>query len=121
MEQTPASQFIEGTLLRIFLGEMDRHDGKPLYEWITLKARDLDLAGVTVLRGILGYGSTHRLHSARPLRLSEDLPLVVEIVDSDEKINLLLSHLEEAEIDCAMTLEKARILKRRSTAGENES
>ncbi|HYV50558.1 MAG TPA: DUF190 domain-containing protein [Dongiaceae bacterium] len=76
----------EATLLRVFLGESDRHEGKPLYEAIVLKARELHLAGATVLRGVMGFGRSSRLHTAKVLRLSEDLPIVVEIADSEEKI-----------------------------------
>ena len=72
----------EGQLLRIFVGESDKHDGKPLYEWLVLKAREQGLAGATVLRGIEGFGAHSRLHTAKILRLSEDLPIVVELVDT---------------------------------------
>ena len=73
----------EALLLRIFIGESDRHDGRPLYEAIVLKAREMGLAGATVLRGPMGYGRSSRLHTAKILRLSEDLPLVIEIVDAE--------------------------------------
>ncbi len=81
-------------LLRIFIGEDDRHDGKPLYEAIVLKAREMHIAGATVLRGGLGFGHSSRLHSSKILRLSGDLPLVVEIVDSPEKITAFLPVLD---------------------------
>ncbi len=84
----------QAQLLRIFIGEADRHDGKPLYEAIVLKARELHIAGATVLRGGLGYGHSSRLHSAKILRLSDDLPLVVEIVDSEDKIAAFLPVLD---------------------------
>jgi uncharacterized protein len=81
-------------LLRIFVGEADRHDGKPLYEAIVLKARGMQLAGATVLRGGLGYGHSSHLHSAKILRLSDDLPLVIEMVDSPDKIDAFLPVLD---------------------------
>jgi len=84
----------QAQLLRIFVGEAARHDGKPLYEAIVLKARELHLAGATVLRGGLGYGHSSQLHSAKILRLSDDLPLVVEIVDSEDKIAAFLPVLD---------------------------
>ena len=80
----------DGYLLRIFVGESDRHEGKPLYEWLVLKAREAGLAGATVLRGIEGFGAHSRLHTAKILRLSEDLPIVVEIVDALEKIEAFM-------------------------------
>ena len=84
----------DGTLLRIFLGESDRLGHMPLYEAIVLKAREMHLAGATVLRGPMGYGLSSRLHTARPLHLTLDLPLVVEIVDTEEKINTFLSAID---------------------------
>lgn len=75
----------QGCLLRIFIGESDQWQGKPLYEAIVLKARELHLAGATVLRGPMGFGARSRLHTAKVLRLSEDLPMVIEIVDAQEK------------------------------------
>jgi PII-like signaling protein len=79
----------EATLLRIFLGESDHHEGKPLYEAIVLKARELHMGGATVLRGLMGFGRSSRLHTTKLLRLSEDLPIVVEIADAEEKIESL--------------------------------
>ena len=84
----------EATLLRIFLGENDRTDGRPLYEAIVLKAREMHLAGATVLRGPMGFGKTSRLHTAKILRLSEDLPVVIEIVDAEERIRSFLAAIE---------------------------
>ena len=84
----------EAVLLRIFIGESDRWEHKPLYEAIVLKAREAHLAGATVLRGPMGYGKSSRLHTAKILRLSMDLPLVIEIVDSEEKINTFLPVLD---------------------------
>ena len=77
----------EGKLLRIFVGEADRYEHKPLYESLVLKARELGLAGATVLRGVESFGAASRIHTAKILRLSEDLPMIVEIVDTEDKIN----------------------------------
>lgn len=98
-----------GVLLRIFVGESDRWQGKPLYEAIVLKAKELHLAGATVLRGPMGFGANSRLHTAKILRLSEDLPMVIEIVDSREKIETLLPHLDEMMSAGLVTLEDARV------------
>jgi len=103
----------EGLLLRIFIGESDVYQGKALYEQIVLKAREMNLAGATVLRGIMGFGATSRLHTAKLLRLSEDLPVVVEIVDTEENLNKLLPFLDEAVQEGLVTLERARIIKYR--------
>jgi PII-like signaling protein len=105
-----------GKLLRIFIGESDRWHHQPLYEAIVLKARELGLAGATVLRGPMGYGANSRLHTAKILRLSEDLPIIIEIVDSEEKVNLLLPQLDEMITDGLVTLEDVRVLKYRSNA-----
>ncbi len=103
----------DGMLLRIFIGESDRYDGRPLYESIVLAARAQGLAGATVLRGVLGYGAHSRLHAAKVLRLSEDLPLVVEIVDSEERLQEFLPWLEEAVGEGLVTLEKVRVFRYR--------
>jgi PII-like signaling protein len=105
----------EGRLLRIFIGESDRHHGGPLYEAIVRKARELGLAGATVWRGIEGYGAASRIHTARILRLSEDLPILIEIVDTEEKIRAALPALD-AMIEASgggglVTLEKAEVIK----------
>lgn len=100
----------QSVLLRIFIGEDDRADGRPLYEAIVLKAREMHLAGATVLRGGLGYGHSSRLHTTKILRLSEDLPLVVEIVDSEEKINSFLPVLDKIMNSGLVTLEKVQVL-----------
>jgi PII-like signaling protein len=97
-------------LLRIFIGEDDKHRGRPLYEAIVLKARELQLAGATILRGPMGFGHSSRLHTAKILRLSEDLPIVIEIVDSEEKIEAFLPQLEEMMGSGLVTLEKVRVL-----------
>ncbi len=98
-----------GKLLRIFIGEADIHKGKPLFETIVFKARELNLAGSTVLRGIMGYGANSRLHSSKVLRLSEDMPLVIEIVDTEEKIGLILPFLEEVVTEGLITLEDIEV------------
>jgi len=100
----------EATLLRIFIGESDRWNHKPLYEAIVLKARETHLAGATVLRGPMGYGKSSRLHTAKILRLSMDLPLVIEIVDSEEKIQGFLPMLDEMMKGGLVTLEKVRVI-----------
>ena len=97
-------------LLRIFLGENDKHDGRPLYEAIILKARELHLAGATVLRGPMGYGHASRIHTAKILRLSNDLPLVIEIVDGEEAINGFLPLLDRMMTGGLVTLEKVQVL-----------
>jgi uncharacterized protein len=98
----------KGKLLRIFIGESDRWHHQPLYEAIVLKARELGLAGATVLRGPMGFGANSRLHTAKILRLSMDLPMVIEIVDTDEKIQHLLPHLEEMVLEGFVTLEEVQ-------------
>lgn len=108
----------EGYLLRVFLGESDKHDGKPLYEWLVLKAREAGLAGATVLRGIEGFGAHSRLHTAKILRLSEDLPIVVEIVDSREKIEAFMPTVDRAIGEGLATLE--RVMVRFYRAGSKE-
>lgn len=99
----------EGGLLRIYIGESDRRQGKPLYEWLVLKARAAGLAGATVLRGIEGFGAHSRLHTARILRLSEDLPIVVEIVDAMEKIEAFLPVVDDAIGEGLATVERVRV------------
>lgn len=99
----------EGALLRIFIGEDDRHEGLPLYEWIVRTARRHGLAGATVLRGLLGFGAHSRLHAARILRLSEDLPIVVEIVDTSDKIEAFLPVIDEAIAEGLATVERVQV------------
>jgi uncharacterized protein len=106
----------QGMLLRIFVGETDKYQGKPLYEWIVLKARELNMAGATVVRGILGFGADSRLHSAKVLRLSEDLPVVIELVDTEENLNKLLPLLDDAVLEGLITLEKVRVIKYRHSS-----
>jgi len=100
----------EATLLRIFIGESDRWQHKPLYEAIVLRAREMHLAGATVLRGPMGFGKSSRLHTSKILRLSYDLPLVIEIVDTEEKINAFLPVLDEMMKGGLVTLEKVRVI-----------
>ena len=100
----------DGYLLRVFVGESDHYGHRPLYEEVVLKAREFGLAGATVLRGVMGFGKNSVLHTAKILRLSEDLPMVIEIVDSLEKIEAFLPVLDELVEDGLVTLEKARII-----------
>jgi PII-like signaling protein len=100
----------QAVLLRVFIGENDRADGSPLYEAIVLKAREQHLAGATVLRGPMGFGASSRLHTTKILRLSEDLPLVIEIVDSEEKINAFLPMLDGMMTSGLITMEKVQVL-----------
>jgi uncharacterized protein len=99
----------EGSLLRIFIGESDKHDGKLLYEWIVIKAREQGLAGATVLRGIMGFGAHSRLHTFKIERLSEDLPVIIEIVDTKDKLEHFLSIIDKEIKEGLATIEKAYI------------
>jgi PII-like signaling protein len=110
----------EAMLLRIFIGESDRWQHKSLYEAIVLKAREMHLAGATVLRGPMGFGKSSRLHTSKILRLSYDLPLVIEIVDAEDKINTFLPVLDEMMRGGLVTLEKVRVIDYRAnpTSGE---
>src|SRR5215467_5894279 len=110
----------EATLLRIFLGESDRWQHQPLYEAIVLKARELHLAGATVLRGPMGFGKSSRLHTAKILRLSMDLPLVIEIVDSEEKLNAFLPVLDEMMKGGLVTLEKVKVIHYRANESSTD-
>jgi uncharacterized protein len=103
----------EAVLLRIFIGESDRWHHRPLYEAIVLKAREMHLAGATVLRGPMGFGKSSRLHTAKILRLSMDLPLVIEIVDSEEKIQSFLPVLDEMMGGGLLTMEKVNVIEYR--------
>jgi PII-like signaling protein len=100
----------QALLLRIFIGEDDKADGRPLYEAIVLKAREAHLAGATVLRGPMGFGHSSRLHTAKILRLSVDLPLVIEIVDSEDKIDAFLPVLDGMMGSGLVTLERVQVL-----------
>ncbi len=101
---------LESELLRIFIGEGDKHPGRPLYEAVVEAARRRGMAGATVLRGTLGFGAASRIHTAKILRLSEDLPMVVEIVDKPERIAEFLPELDAIVGDGLVTLEKVRVL-----------
>lgn len=100
----------EGYLLRIFIGESDRQGHQPLYESIVLQAREAGLAGATVLRGVMGFGKHSILHTAKILRLSEDLPMIIEIVDSLEKIEKFLPVLDALIKDGLVTIEKVKVI-----------
>jgi PII-like signaling protein len=101
----------DAMLLRIFMGESDRSNGHPLYEALVLKAREMHLAGATVIRGPMGFGHSSRLHTAKILRLSEDLPLIVEIVDTEEKIRGFLEAIDPKMTSGLVTLEKVQVLR----------
>ena len=101
----------DAVLLRIFIGEDDKAGRQPLYEAIVLKARELHLAGATLLRGSMGFGRSSRLHTTKILRLSEDLPIVIEIVDAQEKIDAFLPELEKLIGSGLITLEKVKVLR----------
>jgi PII-like signaling protein len=99
----------QGQLLRIFIGEGARHEGRPLYEWLVLQAKKMGLAGATVLRGMMGFGANSRIHTSKILRLSEDLPVIIEIVDIPEKLGAFLEYVDSAIGEGLATLEKADI------------
>jgi uncharacterized protein len=101
----------EALLLRIYIGINDKHHGVPLYEAIVTKARALNLAGATVLRGVLGFGASSRIHSAKLLELSADLPVVVEIVDTEERIGLLMPFVDQYVTEGLVTMEKVRVMR----------
>jgi len=100
-------------LLRVFLSEKSKHMGRPVYELIVLKAKELKIAGATVLRGILGYGASAHLHSSRLVNLSDNLPLVIEIIDSEENIELIMPYIDKIVEDGFVTLEKVNVIKYR--------
>ena len=100
----------EAELLRIFIGESDKHHGRPLYKVVVEEARRKGLAGATVLRGILGFGANSRIHTAKILRLSEDLPMVIEIVDTPDKIEAFLPDLDDLITEGLITLERVRVI-----------
>lgn len=109
----------DGLLLRVFIGESDKHGGVPLYEWIVRKAREHGLAGATVLRGIMGYGGHSRIHSTKILRLSEDLPVIVEIVDARERLEAFLPVIDGAIREGLATTESVQVrFYRGGTGGE---
>ncbi|MBX2946410.1 MAG: DUF190 domain-containing protein [Cyclobacteriaceae bacterium] len=102
-----------GVILRIYIGESDKLGGKPLYEAIVLKARELNLAGATVVRGIMGFGAASRIHTVKVLRLSEDLPLIIEIIDTEENIRKIMPFLDEVVKEGLITLEELTVIKYR--------
>ena len=110
----------DAVLLRIYVGESDRWQHQPLYEAIVLKARELHLAGATVLRGPMGYGKSSRVHTTKILQLSMDLPLVIEMVDREEKINAFLPLLDTMMGGGLVTLEKVRVVHYRSGEPKDE-
>ena len=109
----------DGQLLRIYLGEQDKWHHQPLYEAIVLKAREMGLAGATVLRGPMGFGANSHLHTAKILRLSEDLPVLIEIVDKEDRIATFLPELDKMFGDGLVTLEKIHIIRYRGTSPAN--
>jgi PII-like signaling protein len=111
----------EGQLLRIFIGESDQWHGRPLHEAIVLAARERGLAGATVLRGLEGFGANSRIHTVKVLRLSEDLPLIIEIVDKSERIQAFLPTLDEMVTEGMVTLEKVNVLIYRHNAASTPS
>lgn len=108
----------EGYLLRLFIGESDKHEGRPLYEWLVQQARARGLAGATVLRGIMGFGAHSRIHTFKIERLSEDLPLVIEFVDTQENLKNFLAEIEGKIKEGLATMEKAQIRFYRSGEGK---
>ena len=104
----------EAELLRVFIGESDKWRGRPLYEAIVMTARELHMAGATVLRGPMGFGAHSRLHTAKIMRLSEDLPIVIEIVDAKEKIDTLMPHIDQMVQEGLVTLERVQVIKYRA-------
>jgi PII-like signaling protein len=111
----------QASLLRIFIGESDRWNHQPLYEAIVMKAREQHLAGATVFRGPMGFGATSRIHTAKILRLSMDLPMVVEIIDTEENVNAFLPSLDEMMDGGLVTIEKAKVIRYRHRRGEQRA
>ena len=107
-----------GVLLRIFVGESDQYKGTPLYEAIVVKARALNLAGATVHRGVMGFGAASRIHTSKILRLSEDLPMTIEIVDTKENIEKLIPFLDETVVEGLVTMEDVNVIKYRAMNNE---
>ena len=99
----------DGVLLRIFIGESDKHQALPLYEWIVKKARKTGMAGATVLRGMQGFGADSRMHTAKILRLSQDLPIVIELVDTPEKVEAFISIIDPVIEEGLMTTERIHV------------
>ena len=107
----------EAEILRVFIGESDRHDGRPLYEAIVMEARRLGMAGATVVRGALGFGVHSRIHTSKLLRLSEDMPMIVEIVDGPAKIEAFIPTLDAMVGEGLITIEKVRVVAYRHSGG----
>ena len=103
----------QAVMLRIFIGESDRYKGKPLYEQIVLKAKELNLAGATVFRGMMGFGADSHMHSSKILELSEDLPIIIEIVDTEENIDKFMPFIDETVVEGLVTMEKMKVIKYR--------
>jgi uncharacterized protein len=101
----------KGILLRIFIGESDNYHGRPAYEQIVLKARELHMAGTTVIRGIMGFGANSRIHTTKLLTLSEDMPIIIEMVDIEEKINGIMPFLDEVVQEGLITRERVDVIK----------
>ena len=99
----------DGCLLRIMIGENDKCGRKPLYEWLVIKARELGLAGATVMRGMMGFGANSRIHTSKILRISDDLPVIIEIVDTREKLEAYLTSIEDVVKGGLATMEKADV------------
>lgn len=110
----------DAVLLRVFTSESSRHEGRPLYEAVVLKAREMHLAGATVLRGPLGFGKSSRLHTSKILRLSLDLPIVIEIVDAQEKIDAFLPELDRMMDSGLVTMERVQVLHYRARGETGE-
>jgi hypothetical protein len=111
----------EGCLLRIFIGESDRHDGKPLYEWLVQQAREANLAGTTVLRGMEGFGRTSHIHKDTLLSLNADLPIILEIIDQRERLETFMEHVAPAIKGGLATIEKVEILLYQAEKGSQTS
>lgn len=97
--------------LRIYIGESDHYKGRPLFQAIVEKAKSLDMAGATVFRGLMGYGANSRIHTARIVDISSDLPILVEIIDSEEYVNLLLPHLDEMVLEGLVIIDEIQVIK----------
>ncbi|MCK5213437.1 MAG: DUF190 domain-containing protein [Dehalococcoidia bacterium] len=110
----------ESQLVRIFIGESDRYHGRPLHEAVVQKAREMGMAGATVVHGVMGFGAHSRMHSARILRLSEDLPIIIEIVDKPERIEEFLPLLDEMIGEGLVTLENVKVIAYRHSGGKDE-
>ncbi|HEX3562970.1 MAG TPA: DUF190 domain-containing protein [Solirubrobacterales bacterium] len=111
----------EGKLLRIFIGESDQHGRKPLYQAIVEMLREEGMAGATVLRGVEGFGATSRLHTARILRLSQDLPIVIEVADTAQRIEAIMPKIDEMVSEGLVTLERVQVVTYRAQAPKEET